>query len=111
MHRLILFTFVGDPGDSRIEANHKNGIKSDNRLSNLEWVTKSENIRHSIDVIGRKFYSGESNPAAKLTLEDIKEIRVKFSQGSTMRELAIAFGVCDTQIRRIVRRIQWKTED
>lgn len=44
VHRLVLLTFVGD---SKLQVNHINGIKSDNRLCNLEYVTQSENMKHA----------------------------------------------------------------
>lgn len=44
VHRLVMSAFVGP---SRLEVNHKNEIKTDNRLSNLEYVTSSENARYS----------------------------------------------------------------
>ena len=46
VHRLILLTFIGLP-EVGLQVNHKNGIKTDNRLSNLEWVTPASNLRHA----------------------------------------------------------------
>ena len=47
VHRLIIQSFIGDVPNKVV--NHINGIKTDNRLENLEWVTISENTRHSFD--------------------------------------------------------------
>ena len=55
VQRLVLTAFVGDPPSSEHHANHINGIKTDNRPANLEWVTRSENLRHAIDVLGKRF--------------------------------------------------------
>lgn len=54
VHRLLALTFLGDPVGNRNHVNHKNGIKTDNRLENLEWVTRSENMQHRYDVLKNK---------------------------------------------------------
>ena len=52
VHRLVAMTFIPNPL-GLTDVNHKNGIKSDNRLENLEWMTHSDNVLHSYRVLGR----------------------------------------------------------
>lgn len=55
VHRMVLLAFSGMDG-GHLDVNHINGIKDDNRLENLEWCTRSENLKHSYAVLGRKCY-------------------------------------------------------
>jgi hypothetical protein len=55
VHRLVALAFVSnDDPDKKNQVNHKNGVRGDNRAENLEWVSCSENHKHSYDHLKRK---------------------------------------------------------
>lgn len=68
VHRLIAMTYLKNPENKRT-VNHKNGMKTDNRLCNLEWATHSENHLHAYKALGRvspmKGVFGKDNPKSK----------------------------------------------
>lgn len=53
VHRLVATNFIDNPM-SLPQINHKNGIKTDNNIDNLEWSTSSDNIKHSFRVLKRR---------------------------------------------------------
>lgn len=71
IHKLVALNFIGIP-EGKKEVNHKNGVKRDNRVENLEWVTRSENLSHAIRTGLRlnKFSGlGSKNPKSKPVLQ------------------------------------------
>jgi hypothetical protein len=114
VHRIIGLTFIPNI-NNKPQINHKNGIRSDNRVVNLEWVTHSENIKDSFDS-GRSSNKGINNPAAQLTEEQVREIRKIYIPGNkgksktciTRQNLADKYGVSLYIIKNIVNKRTWK---
>ena len=100
VHRLVLAAFSSP---SELQVNHKNGVKTDNRLENLEYVTASQNARHARKLLGQWSLTGERHPNAKLTDGDVKAIK-SASGRLSQRELARMFGISEAQVSRIVNK-------
>ncbi|MBQ4495042.1 MAG: NUMOD4 motif-containing HNH endonuclease [Selenomonadaceae bacterium] len=92
VHRLVAGTFIPNPKGKR-EVNHRDGHKLNCYVSNLEWVTSSENQCHAF-YIGLQFApQGEERFGAKLTNEQARYIREN-TDGLTAKQLAKKFSVC-----------------
>jgi len=97
-HRLVAKTFISNINNKPC-VNHLNGIKNDNIVSNLEWVTVSENTQHSYD--NKLQGKGSKHGRSTLTVEDVKNIRGEI--GKTQKELALKFNSYQSVIGRILR--------
>lgn len=102
IHRLVALAFL-DNKENKLEVNHKNGNREDNRLVNLEWVTPKENMYHSCHILRNGRHT-----AAKLTIEEVKQIIKLYLNGMSAIEIAQMFNVTQGSIRRIYNRQTWK---
>jgi hypothetical protein len=110
-HRLVWEAFNGKIGIG-VEINHKNGDKSDNRLVNIELLTRSENMKHKFRVLHHAAPNnpshGSKNASAKLTEADIPKILEMHRAGVYQYEIARIFGVTQRAIGRIVLGQGWQ---
>lgn len=107
VHRLVAKAFIPNPEKKRT-INHKNGIKTDNRVENLEWATYGENMRHAFEAgIMEKSY-GSKHWKAKLTETDVRRIRMALACGIKRNELVNMFDVSKLTVDKIARGDSWK---
>ncbi len=116
-HRLVAVAFLGESDLPTPDVNHIDGNRSHNFVGNLEWVTRSQNVRHAIDVLERNFGTsprpnaarGENHNRAKLTARQVREIRDLIdSRAIPQTAIAHKYGVSQTVISCIARRKTWR---
>ncbi|EGJ5878848.1 endodeoxyribonuclease [Salmonella enterica] len=104
IHRVVAAAFIDNP-NSLPQVNHINGIKSDNRVDNLEWVTPSQNMLHAHESGLQVAIKGEGHYRAKLTTEQVSEIRSCKSMSRS--DMARKYGVDPSQISNIINNKRW----
>jgi hypothetical protein len=95
-HRAVAQAFVPNP-ENKPDVNHMNGIKTDPRAPNLEWNTHQENVQHAYATGLTKALKGTEVYNAKLSEQDVREIREK-AESTSRRALGREYGVDHTVI-------------
>lgn len=105
VHRLIGLAFV-QGYEQGLTINHINGVKTDNRPENLEWVSLARNSKHQWE-IGLVDLRGEKHPSAKLTSKRVIAIRDVVRNGIPMHTVALIAGVSPSLINHIMEGRRW----
>lgn len=104
IHRLVAEAFIPNP-DNLPEVNHKDCDKTNNHVNNLEWCDRHWNLQHSYDNGLKRI--GENHGSAKLTEDDVREIRALRGKASG-KEISKMFGIAQCTVSAIQLYRIWK---
>lgn len=110
MHRLVAEAFIPNP-EAKDTVNHKDGNKQNNAVENLEWIDRAEQMQHAYKLGLKNSRVGSENINAKLTNEQVEEIRnsyIRYSKTNGTVALAEKYGVTNRVIGLIVRGLSYK---
>lgn len=107
VHRLVAKSFIPNP-ENKAQVNHINGIKTDNRVENLEWCTQYENQKHAFkngfnkgSMFGR---FGELHPKTLLSDIDKNNIVNLRQQGTSVKTIMSMYNVSRRTIQRVFNK-------
>jgi len=108
VHRLVAIAFIPNP-ENKLQVNHKDGNKSDNRSWKIEWSTSSENNQHSYNVGLKKKPKGILSLRAKFTESQVLAIRRLYRMYPFLNKAKLArrCNVCESAIHNIISRKNW----
>jgi hypothetical protein len=106
VNRIVAFAFIENI-NNKLFVNHIDGIKSNNKVENLEWCTCQENITHSIKNGLSKYASGEKQGHSKLKYADIIKIK-ELNKTHSARKISFMFNVCAQSIHNVLNNKTWK---
>lgn len=109
-HRLVAMAFIDNP-ENKKEVNHINGIKTDNRVDNLEWATREENMSHAVNsgLINYDKLRGENNYNCKLSEAQARDIKFNCKKDmNTKKIFAAKHGVPIHIVNDILRGRSWE---
>jgi len=101
-HRCVALEFIPNP-ENKPFVNHKDGNKSNNQISNLEWATASENQKHAYKTGLKSQPKGCKHANSKLTKFDVNEIKRLLKEGVSQQAISEKFDIHQSGVSKIKR--------
>ena len=105
IHRIVAMTYLPNPNNLP-EVNHIDGNKSNNHVTNLEWVSRHDNQKHAF-MIGLNSNKGVNNGKAIVTPEIAVDLYNQMLTGMSIKELSSATGYSDSLLFKIKTKVTW----
>lgn len=103
IHRIMAKAFIPNP-ENKPQVNHINGIKTDNRIENLEWCTNQENQIHAIKNKLIKHNKGEKHHMSLFNNKQVLSIRSEYKECKNYSLLADKYNTSATVIMNLIKR-------
>jgi len=120
IHRIVAKTFISNPYN-KPEVNHINGVKTDNRVENLEWCTSLQNMIHAWemglikpckhtqefkDILSNE-RMGVGNPMASLTYNEVIDLRIDFNNKINRKDIAKKYNISLRSVYAIGNKVYY----
>ena len=109
VHQLVCAAFNGPPPSKKHEVAHADGVRDNSRAENLRWVTRAENMEDAR--LHGTLLIGERQNGAKLTADNVREIRHRIAAGEREKDVAPDFGISPGNVNHIIRGETWPHVD
>ena len=106
VHQLVALAFLGAPNEGQ-EVNHIDGVKDNNCIGNLEYVSPSENIRHAFSSKLMLPQKGECNPSSSHSEDEVRSAWALMLNGATPKQAHVATGVSYDTCKAMYARKAW----
>jgi len=102
VHRLIAQTFIENPLNLPM-VNHIDGVKDNNKVDNLEWVSYMDNMRHAMN-------TGLSKGDSSLIGENPMQMKTMYTSGNTIKEIAKYYRCGETKVYQVLKNLGVKVK-